>query len=184
MVVRIKSHWHNDESERSVDEIAGAIAFTAWRLAKDKAINLHGEDFVYQDDVQRMAVIREYLFFQIQILDRMAYTMLEPGDRAKLVNRSVLRLADYTQENSTDLFGPGDYGKDFIDALNRRSSDYAELGFTEDGPSYPFLRHLGYEIQRIMGDTEQNRWVIDQVMDRDGPEVSRNLMRAVRDLLA
>ena len=54
MAVRIKAHWHNEEVERSLDDIAGALAFIAWRLATDKAITLHGADFVYLDDAQRM----------------------------------------------------------------------------------------------------------------------------------
>jgi hypothetical protein len=35
-----------------------------------------------------------------------------------------------------------------------------------------------------MGKGDQNRWVIDQVMDGDGPDVYRKLARAFRDLLA
>ena len=30
-------------------------------------INLHGEDFIYETDEQRMAVITEYLIFQLQL---------------------------------------------------------------------------------------------------------------------
>jgi hypothetical protein len=44
------------------------------------------------------------------------------------------------------------------------------------------MRHLGYEIQQIMGSGHDNRWVIDQVMDKDGPDVYRNLSRAVDSL--
>ena len=66
--------------------------------------------------------------------------------------------------------------------INTRGAEYAEFNFTGDGPSYPFLRHLGFEIQQIMGSEGENRWVIDQVMDRDGPEVYRNLARAVDSL--
>jgi hypothetical protein len=53
MALRIKSHWHNEEQDRSLDEIAGAIAFIAWKIALNKTINLHGEDFVYGNDEQR-----------------------------------------------------------------------------------------------------------------------------------
>ena len=63
MALRIKSHWHDDGTERSLEEIAGALAFISWRIAKDKAINLHGQDFVYESDRQRFAVIAEYLVF-------------------------------------------------------------------------------------------------------------------------
>ena len=59
MALRIKTHWHDEDAERSLDEIGGAIAFNAWRIAKEKAINLHGEDFVYDNDEQRFAVMIE-----------------------------------------------------------------------------------------------------------------------------
>ena len=182
MALRIKSHWHGD-SERSTQDMASAIAFIAWRIAMDKAINLHGEDFVYEGDEQRMAVIREYLYFQLQIVDRMVYGTMEDGERHSLIVQLALKLAEHVQDNGVDLFGPDDYGKPFIETVNRRSAEYAEFGFSDDGPSYPFMRHLGYEIQGIMGDREQNRWVIDQVMDQDGLDVYRQLSRALRNLM-
>ncbi len=183
MALRIKSHWHDDGSERSTEEIAGAIAYIIWRIAKDKAITLHGERFVYDSDQQRMEVIREYLYFQIQIVDRLAHEHMQDADRRKLIIALALKLAGHMQENSLDLFGPGDYGKPFIEKLNTRSEDYSTLNFDADGPSYPFLRHLGHEIQSVMGKGQENRWVIDQVMDKDGWDVYKKLARAVRDLL-
>jgi hypothetical protein len=183
MALRIKSHWHDENGERSLQEIAGAIAFISWRVATDMAINLHGERFVYDSDEQRMAVIKEYLYFQIQIVDRMAHGVMDDADRRTLIVQLALKLAGHVQDNSMDLFEPGDYGKPFIDTLNQRSAEYAELNFTDEGPSYPFLRHLGHEIQIVMGEREENRWVIDQVMDKDGWEVYKKLSRALRDLL-
>ena len=182
MALRIKSHWHG-EGKRSNEEMAGAIAFISWRIAMDKAINLHGEDFVYESDEQRMAVIREYLYFQLQSADRMVFGILDDSERRDLIVKLALKLAEHVQDNSTDLFGAGDYGKPFIETVNQRGAEYAELSFGDDGPSYPFMRHLGYQIQGIMGDREQNRWVIDQVMDQDGPDVYKQLSRALRNLM-
>ena len=184
MALRIKSRWHDDDSERSLEEIAGALAFISWRLAKDKAINLHGEDFVYETDEQRMAVIVEYLIFQLQVVDRIAHQRLGLNDqeRRQLVIALARHLAGHLQDNSVDLFGPGDYVNPFIEKMNRRGAEYAEFTYGDDGPSYPFMRHLGYEIQQIMGETRANRWVIDQVMDRDGPDVDREIRRAVENL--
>ncbi len=181
--LRIKSRWNKDH-DHSLDEIAGALAFISWRLAQSKAINLHGEDFIYENDQQRMAVIAEYLIFQLQIIDRLARQELEINDedREKLIVATAKKQADIIQDNSTDLFGPGDYTQPFFDLINQRAAEYAEYRYTEDGPSYPFLRHLGYEIQQIMGDSQENRWVIDQVMDKDGPELDRKIAPAMRDL--
>jgi hypothetical protein len=87
------------------------------------------------------------------------------------------------QDNADDLLGAGDHGRRFIDLLNERSAEYSDLSLTEDGPSYPFLRHLGYRVQHQMGEVEENRWVIDQVMDRDGWEAYRQFAKAFGDLL-
>jgi hypothetical protein len=165
-----------------LEEIAGAIAFISWKIALDKAINLHGENFVYESDRQRIGVIAEYLCFQVQLVDRITFELLDQEARRTLINRLALRLAAYLQDNGEDLFGPGNYRQAFIERLNERSAEYAEFGYADDGPSYPLVRHLGHAIQGIMGRNDENRWVIDQVMDRDGPEVARQLKRAVLDL--
>ena len=184
MALRIKSRWHDEDSERSLEEIAGALAFISWRIAKDKAINLHGEDFVYETDEQRMAVIVEYLIFQLQIVDRIAHQRLglNEEERRQLVITLAKHLAGHLQDNSVDLFGPGDYVKPFIEKMNQRGTEYAEFSYGTDEPSYSFMRHLGYEIQQIMGETQANRWVIDQVMDKDGLAVDREIQRAVENL--
>ncbi len=184
MALRIKSRWHEDDSERSLEEIASALAYISWRIAKDKAINLHGQDFVYETDRQRFAVIVEYLIFQLQIVDRLARIQLQLSndDRRQLVVAIAKYLAAHLQDNSIDIFGPGDYVGSFVTKVNERSGEYAEFNYTEDGPSYSFIRHLGYAIQQIMGESQENRWVIDQVMDRDGVEINREIKRAVDNL--
>jgi len=184
VALRIKSHWHDDDAERSLDEIAGALAYIGWRIAKDRAINLHGQDYVYETDEQRFGVITEYLIFELQIVDRLAVMELELGeeDRQKLVVTIAKHLAGHLHDNSVDIFGPADYVGPFIEKLNQRSSEYAEYNYTQDGPSYPLMRHLGYEIQKIMGKSQENRWVIDQVMDKDGVEIDREIRRAVGNL--
>ena len=182
MALRIKSHWWNDESERSLPEIASALAFIAWRVATDKAINLHCERFVYRDDAQRLAVIQEYLVFLIQIADRLAHERLQDAERRTLITALARKCIEHVQDNGQDLLGPGDYGSPFIDRLDRRSEEYSEYRLADDGPSYPFLRHLGFEIQALMGEGPENRWVIDQVMDKDGFEAYKTFAKAFRDL--
>ena len=183
MALRIKSHWNDEEAERSLTEIASALAFIAWRIAVDKAVNLHCERFVYESDRQRLDVIREYLFFLIQIGDRLAAGRLDEEDRRSLITAFARKVVEHVQDNSQDLLGAGDYGSPFIAQLNTRSGEYAEFRLADDGPSYPFLRHLGFEIQRLMGKARENRWVIDQVMDRDGHDAYKAFARAFHNLL-
>jgi hypothetical protein len=184
VALRIKSRWHDDGQDRSIEEIAGALAFIIWRIAKDKAINLHGQDFVYEDDQQRMAVIVEYLIFQLQITDRLARDRigLDDDTRQALIIGLAKKLAGHVQDNSQDILGPGDYVQPFVAKLNERGVEYSEFSYNDDGPSYPFMRHLGFEMQQIMGDSQENRWVIDQVMDKDGYDVDKELRRAVDNL--
>ena len=182
MALRIKSRWRDDERERSLDEIATALAFIAWRLAVEQAINLHCERFVYRDDAQRLGVIQEYLVFLIQIADRLAHGHLEDADRRTLILGVARKIVEHVQDNSQDLLGPGDWGSPFVDLLNRRSEEYAGFQLSDDGPSYAFLRHLGFEIQTLMGAAQENRWVIDQVMDRDGWAAFKAFSKAFRDL--
>ena len=182
VALRIKSHWNNDEGERSLPEVASALAFIAWRLSLEKAIRLHCERFVYEDDAQRLAVIREYLAFLIQIADRHAAEILDDEDRRVLVTALARKVVEHVQDNSQDLLGRGDYGSPFIELLNDRSAEYADFRIDADGPSYPFLRHLGHEIQSLMGEGQENRWVIDQVMDKDGWETYKQFTRAFGNL--
>jgi hypothetical protein len=182
MALRIKSHWWNDESERSLAEIGSALAFIAWRISVDKAITLHCERFVYRDDAQRLLVIQEYLIFLIQIADRLAHGQLEDDHRRELITAFAKKCVEHVQDNSQDLLGPGDHGSPFLARLNERSAEYAEYRLDDDGPTYPFLRHLGFEIQTLMGVGDENRWVIDQVMDKDGWDAYKRFAKAFRDL--
>jgi hypothetical protein len=182
MAIRIKSHWSNDQAPRALPEVASALAFIAWRIAVDKAITLHCERFVYTDDAQRLAVIGEYLAFLIQVADRLAHARLPDEERRTLVTSLVRKVIEHVQDNSQDLLGPGNYGSPFVDLLNQRSGEYADFQLDPEGPSYAFLRHLGFEVQRLMGAGQENRWVIDQVMDKDGWEAYRSYAKAFRDL--
>ncbi|MGB5831793.1 MAG: hypothetical protein WBG92_07365 [Thiohalocapsa sp.] len=182
MALRIKSHWWNDESARSMPEIGSALAFIAWRIAVDKAITLHRERFVYRDDAQRLLVIQEYLIFLIQIADRLSHDRFDDEQRRELVTAFAKKCIEHVQDNSQDLLGPGDYGSPFLARLNQRSEEYAEFQLADDGPSYPFLRALGFEMQTLMGSNEENRWIIDQVMDKDGWDAYKRFSKAFCDL--
>jgi hypothetical protein len=162
--------------------VAGAIAFNSWKIAQDKTINLRGEQFNQRSELQLNITI-EYLLFQVQIIDRILHQQVEDEERQQLITALVLRLAELVQENSSESLGEGDYGTPFIQLFNQRAAEYAELGFSADGPSYPFLRHLGSQIQQLMGDEQEQRWIIDQVMDRDGMDVFNRIHGTIQNIL-
>ncbi len=188
MAIRMKTSWHQSQrnagADKSLQDAAGALAFNLWRLAVDKAKNLHGEDYFYRTDGQRIAIICEFLAYMIQVADRLAHERLNDAERAEFMNTLGQRVADHVQDNAVDLFGPGDYRSGFIRTLNQRGQAYAEFGFGADGPSHHFMQFLGVRTQGIMGESQLNRWVINQVMEVDAPELYRKTYKALDDLLA
>ncbi len=185
-IKRIKSTWHRPTEhvdDKSLQDIASAMAFIAWRIALESAQDIHREGFNYDSDTQRVAVIAEFLAFLVQVADRMLYDMLDDQERATIINVLGLRVADHVQDNLTDLLGAGEYRAPFIDTLNERLQDYAAFSFEEDQPDYHFLRYFGDRVLRIMGDDQINRWVIDQIMDKSAPEAAKHMTKSVRNLL-
>jgi hypothetical protein len=128
-------------------------------------------------------VIAEFLAYQLQVVDRLAYERLNDEDRAMFINALAKRLAEHVQDNLQDLFGPGEYRASFIITLNERMDDYAEFSFDDGKPGYGFMRYFGEKVQVVMGEAELNRWVINQIIEVDGPEVAGKISRSVRDLL-
>jgi hypothetical protein len=122
----------------------------------------------------------------VQVADRLAYERLEDDDRREFIIHLAKRVADHMQENVKDIMGEADYWNPFIAMLNVRAEGYAEHGFDpHDGASYGFLHYFGTHVQKIMGDEHHaNRWVIDQVMDIDGPEAVEKVTKAVDDLFS
>ena len=96
MKTRIRDRWRNPDQQQSAEKNGEALGYVCWQLALTAGRNLHAEDFIYQDDVQRVAVIREYLIFLVHAADRLAFDNLEQTDRAALVpyRRSPLLARD------------------------------------------------------------------------------------------
>lgn len=190
MAFRIKSRWAKTAKEKVSDDLlnenARALAFIYWCLALDQAKNLHGEDFVYDTDKQRIYVIGEYLAMLVQMSDRIMYARLEDEDRQRFITILAMRLADHMQDNAVDLFGEGDYRKTFITMLNVRAEGYAETDYSvEDGPSYGFLHYFGSNVHKVLDEKHHdNKWVIDQIMDVDGPETIKKASKALVDLFS
>lgn len=188
MAVRIKSKWTNksrsDVPEELIKENARALAFIYWRVALDNTKNLHAERFIYENDEQRIKVIAEYLAMFLQVSDRLAFARMEDSDRQLFITTMALSLSDHMQDNAVDLFGEGDYRTSFIDMLNRRSAEYAEFTYDiDEGPSYNFMHYFGRMVQDVLSDEyHDNKWVIDQIMEIDGPDAIEKASKALIEL--
>lgn len=186
MAIRIKSTWHdsgrNRPSDKTLEDSAQALAFIVWRLSLEGAKELHREGFEYLSDRERVGVISEFVAFQVQVADRRAYEILEDADRSVFINALGRRLAEHVQDSLCDIAGPGDYRKPFIDLLNERLAEYAATSFADGEPGFDFLRLFGSRVLEVMGDSQTNRWVMDQVMIVAAPELTEKLSASMDNL--
>jgi hypothetical protein len=191
VIRRVKDRWHNSTpeddkrdvlTEKNLDDQASALAFIIWRQALNGAINLHAEDFRYDDDQQRVAVITELLAFLVQHIDRMSYEFLTDTQRQQLLIALCERVGDQIQDNLTDIAGPGQYRPPFVKLLNERFAKYAELSYQGATPGYDTFRFLGHQVLDVMGHDQTNRWVIDQIIDIDAPNLVEQTTRSTNRL--
>jgi hypothetical protein len=188
MAIRIKDKWHRSQRNRptpkSLQDSAGALAFIGWRVALDKAQGLNREGFRYDSDIERIGVISEFVAFEIQVADRLAYEFLDDEERTMFINALGQRVADFMQDNLSDLDGPRNYRDAFIAMLNERLDDYAGLTFEEGEPGFDFLRYLGAKVLGVLGEDQTNRWVMDQIVAIDAPELAEKIKKSVFNLLS
>ena len=186
-VRRLKNKWHRPHgfhwTTKSMENHATALAFITWSSALDTARKLHGEDYHYESDHQRIGVITELVAFAIHLCDRYSYQRLSDDSRATLVNALGERLATHMQENLEDIAGPGNYRAPFVALLNQRLADYAGTSFVDGEPGYDLLRYLGRSVLDVMGETQTNRWVIDQIMTVEAPLIVDRLRASFDNLL-
>ena len=180
--MRIRDKWRTDRP-RSVEDQASAVAYIIWQIGLSYCKNLHQEEFEYDSDEQRVEVIREYLIYLCHATDRLAYDRLGENQRLEVLPRLVHQVARHYQRNTEEVLGPGNYQTDFIALANRRFASYSKGAFEEGLPGYSARRLLGNTIQEIMGMSQQNKWVVQQVIDIDAPEAAELLLKSARKLL-
>ncbi|MBT3196976.1 MAG: hypothetical protein HN344_04555, partial [Gammaproteobacteria bacterium] len=55
--------------------------------------------------------------------------------------------------------------------------------YGEEGPSYHFLRYFGEKVGAIMGKDQDNKWVIDQMMDIEAPDAIDALKKSIEGIV-
>ncbi len=182
MKMRIRDKWRNRNRQGSLEDNATSLAYAIWQIALAAAKNLHIEDFDYESDEQRTAVIAEYLMFLVHVADRLAFEQMNEESRKTFVTTLAQHTARQYQRNVADIMGHGDYRSGYIEKLNTRAAEYAETPFSDGDPGYETRRCLGAKIQQVMGMTQINKWVIQQVIDLDAPEAVKHLKTAMDNL--
>lgn len=179
--MRVKSRWHNKGKSRTPEEMGAALAFIAWRIAMNVIKNMQQSGFGYPSGPVQLNIIEEFMAFLIQVVDRLVYGHVDEEARERLVGTLALRLVDTMVDNQMDVLGPGDYRSALIARLNERLDDYAGLSFSEEEPGFGFLRYLGDKVKMAMAG-ENNRWVVEQIIEIEAPEAVKTIRKALRDV--
>ncbi len=181
--MRVKSKWHKKDQPKTVEQVAGVLAFNAWRIASSTVNQLYSKGFDFSSNAQQLAVIGEFIAFLIQATDRLAYERLEGEARQKFVTTLALKLVDTLNDNLVEELGPGEYREGYLQKLNERLASYSEFSFPGGEPGYQSLRFLGKQVDEIMGGTE-NRWVLEQIVEIEAPNAFKTLQKNLSDLFA
>jgi len=185
--MRIRNRWFNSERSRGPRDIAGGVAFIAWRVAQQALKNMRQAAFEIDPGPRYFAFLAEWLIFLTLIADRLAYTRLSAAERAEFTGTLANRVGDILEENREALLGDGGvevgtFKGRFIGLVNQRAEDYAAHGCPEAGPDYGFRRLLASELVTVVGEADR-LWVHDQVMEIEAPEAAAILRRGVLGLL-
>ena len=181
--MRIRTQWKRNPGEKTAEDMASALAYIAWQIALTSAKNLHSERFDYETDEQRVDVIAEYLIYLTHITDRLSYAVLEDRSRRDLVTLVARKVAQQYQKNVEEVLGTNDYTSPFLDKLNARVAEYSSSGFSDETPSYDMRRLLGHAVQKIMGISQTNKWVLDQVIEIDSLEMVGTYVQSYNKLV-
>ena len=176
-VALVKTRWRK-KGARSLAERAGVIGANLWKLSLEIFKHMEKEGFRFGSDRLVTGVLTEFIAFSVQLVDRAVYGKLSEVDRATLIAEVVGHLAATMENNQLDLFGPGEYRKPFIDALNARFEEYAGFECPGGEPGYPCLRFFATRVSDAMAEGD-NKWVVEQMMDLEAPEMVRLVKKLV-----
>ena len=181
-IALVKTRWRR-KGPRTLAERAGVIGANVWKIALEIFKHMEKEGFRFGSDRLTTDVIAELIAFQVQLLDRAVYGKLEEAERAALIGEVVRHLAATMENNQLDLFGPGEYRKPFVDALNARFEEYAGFECPGGEPGYPSLRFFATRVSDAMAEGD-NKWVVEQMMDLEAPEMVRLVRKLVEQTVA
>lgn len=183
-MIRIKSQWFKEGREKTPQELAGAVAFIAWRIAENALKNMRRADFEVAVGAQYFAFLSEFLVFLVQVADRIAYVRFTAELRQAFTTELASRVAETLAENQGNLLGGiiVVYKSSFIAHLNSRAAEYAEYEYGSDGPSFSFMRYLAHCMLDVVDERDKD-WMTDQMITVEAPQAVEMVEKAMLGLL-
>jgi len=176
-VALVKTRWRK-KGARTLADRAGVIGANVWKISLEIFRHMEKEEFRFGSDRLVTDVMAEFIAFLVQLADRAVYGKLSDADRATLIGEAARHLAATMENNQLDLLGPGAYRKPFIDLLNARFEEYAGFDYPGGEPGFPCLRFFAAKVSDVMA-ASNNKWVIEQIMDIEAPEMVRLIKKLV-----
>ncbi len=183
--MRIKSHWFKPGAPKTATDVAGAAAFIAFRIAQNALKSMRSAGYELPPGAPYFAFLAEFLAFLTLGADRIAHARGDHAWRVEFTTAMANRVGEYLAGNEADLLGADSatgYKRRFIELVNARSADYAEFGWSDEGPDYGFMRCFGHCVAGTMTAGDQS-WAISQVIECEAPEAVETMQRAMAGLL-
>ncbi len=175
--MRIKTRWNQHANPQSIETIASAVGAICWQIASNGVLELENKGYKTKGDAHRLQLIGEFLAFSLQVVDRLAFEQLKTEERQRFITALALHIANIFADNQRDVQGEGEYKQSFIDLLNQRADDYAELKFHAGKAGFDFLRYFGEQITALM---EKDHFVGQQIMEIEGPNAIQTLTEGMQ----
>jgi len=162
--------------------LPGRLLLILGALQKNQLEDLINEAFVIEKE-QVFDVIKEYLCYLIQCVDRLTFDTLDQQKRQELIIALAKQSADYYHENKGERIGPGDHWQEFIQTYNARSQDYSDYEFKDGEPNYLFMRYFAEKIQQAMTAADE-KWIVQQMCEIQAPKAFKALNKSVKELVS
>ena len=183
--MRIKSQWFKADKPKTPQEIAGAAAFIVWRIAQDALKTMRSAGYELPPGRAYFAFVSELLVFITMGADRLAHRRGDETWRVAFTTAIANRVGEILAENESDLLGaetPAGIKERFIAQVNASAAECAGFDWTDSGPDYAFLRHVGHRVAETM-QPQDRTWAISQVIEVQAPDAAANLHRGMAGLL-
>ncbi|NJO15640.1 MAG: hypothetical protein HC877_07800 [Thioploca sp.] len=179
--MRIRTRWNKKAKDQSLENIAGALNMVSWKIATQSVVELENLGYQTNSNAHRLQIIGEFLAFLLQVADRLAYQQLTEEERQRLITTLADGMTHTFVDNQQDILGQGEYRQQFIQLLNQRAEDYAELSFQHSEAGFDFLRYFGEQVATIM---EDKHFVSQQITDVAGPQAITTFRQAMIGLFS
>lgn len=182
--MRVKSHWFRPGRPKSPEEVAGAIAFIAWKVAQNALKRMRKAGFDIDPGPTYFAFLAETLAYSVQVAWRHAHGHFDEPGALAFMTALANRCGEILEENYAELLGvpaPGAVKAAFITKVNESFAEYSEFGYGPAGPDFAFLRYFASRVADLM-DEKDKRWTHDQVIAIEAPEAAATIARAFANL--